>query len=249
MGDVDYERHGSGYAQQRRADPRIEVLVHAALDDARTVLNVGAGAGSYEPTDRHVIAIEPSAAMRAQRPAHRVPAIAASAEQLPLDDRSVDASMATVTIHQWSNRARGIAELRRVTRGPIVLLTFDPDALDQFWLAMYAPELIAVERRRYPAISDLVSWLGPKTTVQSVPIALDCTDGFTEAYYGRPQALLDSVVRRAQSAWTFVDPAAVARFESRLHADLESGAWDEAYGALRTRPAYDGSLRLVTAAP
>src|SRR3954469_15606234 len=117
-GDFDYETRGHGYARVRRPDPRIAALIHAALGDARTVLNVGAGAGSYEPTDRYVVAVEPSAAMRAQRPAAAVPAIDAVAERLPFDDNTFDAAMATVTVHQWSDTDRGLRELRRVSRGP-----------------------------------------------------------------------------------------------------------------------------------
>src|ERR1700754_1090627 len=140
-GDFDYDAHGQFYAHQRRTDPRIAALVHAALGSAQTVLNVGAGAGSYEPADRHVIAIEPSAAMRAQRPAHLVPAVHGVAENLPLDDRSVDAAMATLTVHQWGDLEKGLGDRGRVTRGPIVVLTFDGDALDRLWLGDYAPEL------------------------------------------------------------------------------------------------------------
>ena len=154
-GDFDYETHGHGYAQQRRADPRITTLVHRALGMAHTVLNVGAGSGSYEPEDRYVLAIEPSAAMRAQRPTHLVPAIHGIAEELALDDQSVDASMALVTVHQWSYLGKGLSELCRVTRGPIVILTFDRDALDGYWLADYVPELIAVEYRRYPPLATI----------------------------------------------------------------------------------------------
>lgn len=122
-GDFDYEAHGQGYTIQRRTDPRIAAAVHGGLGAARTVLNVGAGAGSYEPEDRYVVAVEPSAAMRAQRPPGRVPAIAAAAERLPFDDGTFDAAMATVTVHQWSDLDQGLRELRRVTRGPIVILT------------------------------------------------------------------------------------------------------------------------------
>jgi SAM-dependent methyltransferase len=160
-GDVDYGKFGAGYATQRRADRRIAARIHQALGDARTVLNVGAGAGSYEPEDREVIAIEPSEAMRAQRPKHLAQAIDAIAEQLPLVDRSVDASMALVTVHQWRDLNKGIAELRRVTRGPIVVLTFDGDALDRYWLAHYAPELISVERGRYPKNPKALRCAGP----------------------------------------------------------------------------------------
>ncbi len=142
-GDFDYESGGTGYAVHRRTDPRIAALVHAALGDARTVVNVGAGAGSYEPIDRDVTAVEPSEAMRRQRPAHLAPAVDAVAEALPFPDGSFDAAMAMVTIHQWPDAERGLRELRRVSRGPVVILTFDGDALDEFWLAEYAPELIA----------------------------------------------------------------------------------------------------------
>jgi SAM-dependent methyltransferase len=248
-GDFDYETHGTGYAVQRRTDPRIAALVQAALGPARTVLNVGAGAGSYEPEDRHVVAVEPSAAMRAQRPPDRVPAIAGAAEDLPFDDGAFDAAMATVTVHQWSDVARGLAELRRVTRGPVVILTFDGDALDRFWLAEYAPELIAAERRRYPAVSTLAAALGEGTEVRPVPVPIDCVDGFTEAYYARPERFLDPAVRRSQSAWGFVEPAAQERAVARLEDDLGSGAWDARHGHLRTQPEFDGSLRLVVGPP
>lgn len=248
-GDVDYETHGHGYASLRRADARIGALVREALGSARTVLNVGAGAGSYEPSDRLVVAVEPAAAMRAQRPAHLPPAIRAYAESLPFDDASFDASMATITVHQWSDVELGLRELRRVTRGPVVVLTFDPDALDRFWLAEYAPELIAAERRRFPLIDRIGRALGGSLEVRTVPIPRDCTDGFTEAYYARPERFLDAAVRRGQSAWTFladgVEDAIVERLESALH----SGAWDARFGAFRTAPELVGSLRMVVASP
>lgn len=248
-GDVDYHAVGQGYSRQRRTDPRIEQLVHDALGDARSVLNVGAGAGSYEPADRQVIAIEPAAAMRAQRPRERVPAIDATAEALPLDDQSVDAAMALVTVHQWRDLAQGLRELRRVTRGPIVVLTFDGDALDRFWLADYAPEMIAVERRRYPPIASLASGLGGEVSVQEVPIAIDCVGGFSEAFYARPEAFLDAQVRRSQSAWSFVPDEVQARIVQRLGDDLASGEWERRYGEWRSRPSFAGSLRLIVSRP
>ena len=244
-GDVDYGTFGKDYARKRRSDPRIAALVHRALGDAKTVLNVGAGAGSYEPEDRYVIAIEPSETMRAQRPAHLVPAIRGIAEQLPLDDQSVDASMALVTVHQWQNLDEGLRELTRVTRGPIVVLTFDGDALDLYWLADYAPELISVERRRYPAIATIVAGLGGNADVETVPVPIDCVDGFTEAYYARPEAFLDAEVRRSQSAWSFVRDEDQTRFVQTLGDDLKSGAWDRKYGEWRTKPYFEGSLRLI----
>jgi SAM-dependent methyltransferase len=244
-GDFDYDALGKTYAQQRRTDPRIARLVHEALGSARTVLNVGAGAGSYEPADRHVIAVEPSAEMRAQRPAHLTPAIHGIAEKLPLDDLSVDAAMALVTVHQWGDLEKGLAELVRVTRGPIVVLTFDGDALSRIWLAEYAPELFAVERRRYPAIAGICAGLGAGCTVSPVPIPFDCVDGFIDAFYGRPEQFLDPAVRKSQSAWGFVEPAVEERIVAALEADLASGAWDARHGHLRTQPWFEGAVRLI----
>jgi SAM-dependent methyltransferase len=248
-GDFDYEMHGAGYAGQRRADPQIAALIHGALGTARTVLNVGAGAGSYEPEDRHVLAVEPSASMRAQRPRHLAPAIDGIAEKLPFDDRSIDASMALVTVHQWPDADKGLRELRRVTRGPVVIMTFDGDALDRFWLADYAPDLIAAERRRYPAIDAIRASLGGSSAVQTVPIPVDCTDGFTEAYYARPERFLDPAVRRSQSAWGFVGSESQEQSVRRLGEDLKSGAWESRYGHWRTQSHFDGSLRLIIGQP
>ncbi|GAA4505996.1 methyltransferase domain-containing protein [Actinoallomurus oryzae] len=248
-GDFDYETHGAGYAVQRRTDPRIAAYVHAALGDARTVINVGAGAGSYEPVDRRVTPVEPSASMRSQRPGHLATAVNATAENLPFPDDAFDAAMATVTIHQWSDTDAGLRELRRVSRGPVVILTFDGDALDLLWLAEYAPELIAAERRRYPDIAHVRQVLGGTTTITSVPIPIDCVDGFTEAYYARPERFLDPLVRKSQSAWGFVDQKAIGRAVERLRTDLADGAWDRRHGHLRQQPYFLGSLRLITALP
>ena len=210
-GDFDYETGGTGYAVQRRADPRIAAMIHAGLGDARTVINVGAGAGSYEPTDRDVTAVEPSAVMRAQRPPHLVAAIDGVAEDLPFADDSFDAAMATVTIHQWTDTDAGLRELRRVSRGPVVILTFDGDALDRLWLADYAPGLQAAERARCPAVEHVLRVLCGTSTVMAVPIPIDCVDGFTEAYYARPESFLDSEVRRWQSGWGFISQQEAGR--------------------------------------
>lgn len=246
-GDFDYGTLGSGYTAIRRADPRIAAQLHAHLGPARRVLNVGAGAGSYEPLDRLLVAVEPSAAMRALRPRHHPPAIDARAEALPFDDGAFDASMASITVHQWADLSRGLSELRRVTRGPIVILGFDPDRTDRHWLDGYAPELSEVMRRRDPSLDRLRASLGD-IEVHDVHIPLDCTDGFTEAFYGRPERLLDPAVRAAQSSWGFVPPEAIERFVRQLSTDLASGAWDAAHGSLRTQPTFVGSLVLVTAA-
>jgi len=248
-GSVNYDVNGGAYAQARRADPRIAAQLHAALGRARTVLNVGAGAGNYEPADRYVIAIEPSAAMRAQRPPHLPPAIDATAERIPLSDQSVDAAMATVTVHQWSDIRQGLREMRRVTRGPIVILAFDPDRLDRFWLYHYAPELLAVERRRDPPIDTICQALGGRNEIRYVAVPIDCTDGFSEAYYARPERFLDPSVRRTQSAWSFVDPEVHERFVETLSNDLASGEWDRRFGNWRRFPQFDGSLCLIVNTP
>ena len=246
-GDADYGLIGANYSSYRVPDPRIARCILDALGDAKTVLNVGAGAGGYEPEDREVTAVEPSASMRAQRPANLPAAIDATAENLPFPDDSFDAAMTTFSVHQWQNLAAGLSELRRVTRGPVVVLTCDPDLLHRFWLAEYAPEVIATEHRRYPAISALRAGLGGTVNVRSVPIPLDCTDGFNEAYYGRPEKLLISGARQSCSAWSFIDDELSHRYAEHLAADLRSGAWDVRHGALRRQASYDGSLVIVRA--
>jgi SAM-dependent methyltransferase len=167
------------------------------------------------------------------------------AEHLPFDDSSFDAAMAMVTVHQWPDLRAGLHEMRRVARGPVVVLTFDGDALDRFWLADYVPELIEAERRRYPDPVLIGRILGEGALVRRVPVAHDCADGFTEAYFARPEAFLEEATRRSQSAWGFLDDGVEERFVQRLREDLESGAWDERYGALRQQDSFDGALRLV----
>ncbi len=244
-GDADYGRIGKGYAHYRRPEPEIAARIRRELGDAKTVLNVGAGAGSYEPVDLAVTAVEPSASMRAQRPLQLGPAIDAQAEALPFADDSFDAAMATFTVHQWGDLRAGLREMRRVTRGPVVVMSCDPLALDRFWLAGYAPEAIEVEARRYPSIDALASGLGGDVDVVTVPIPLLCSDGFGEAYYGRPERLLEEGARLACSAWSFVAPEVVQRFVATLTRDLASGAWDRRHGHLRRLSHFEGSLRLV----
>jgi SAM-dependent methyltransferase len=241
---VDYERHGRTYASHRRADPRIAARIHEALGDARTVLNVGAGAGSYEPEDRWVLAVEPSATMRAQRPAGAAPAIAARAEALPLDDGAVDAAMACVTIHHWESPEAGLAELRRVSRGPVVIFTFDLDYLPA-WQLEFLREAVATELPRFPAIEDVAAALGGRMRVERIPTPGDCTDGFFEAFWRRPEALLDPAVRSAQSVWALLEPGVEQRIVERLADALDSGAWDAEHGHLREQEELQGALRLV----
>ncbi len=248
MPRVDYERHGLTYARFRRADPRIAERIHAALGDARTVVNVGAGSGSYEPEDRWVIAVEPSEVMRAQRPPGAAPAIDARAEALPFDDDALDAAMACVTIHHWEPPARGLAEMRRVARGPVVVFTFELDALPD-WQQVYLAEGLESERPRFHSIEEIASALGGRVRVERIPTPGDCVDGFFEAYWRRPEALLDPAVRASQSMWALLDDGVEELIVERLEHALASGAWDAEHGHLRHQGSYDGALRLVISEP
>jgi SAM-dependent methyltransferase len=245
---VDYERHGRSYARHRHADPRIAARIHAALGDAATVLNVGAGTGSYEPRDRWVLAVEPSATMRSQRPAGSAPAIAARAEALPLDDGAVEAAMACVTIHHWEPPRAGLAELRRVSRGPVVVFTFELDGLPA-WQKDFLHEGLVRELPRFPAIDDIAATLGGRTRIERIPTPGDCVDGFFEAFWRRPEALLDAGVRSAQSMWRLLDAGVEQRIVARLADALASGAWDVEHGQLRGQESFDGALRLVVSEP
>jgi hypothetical protein len=248
-GDVNYDETPVDYAAIRRPEPRFAEAIRRALGDARSVINVGAGAGSYEPTDRAVTPVEPSAAMRAQRPAHLAPAVDAAAENLPFDDQTFDAAMATVTVHQWKDLDRGLGEVRRVTRGPVVIMTFDPLSLREFWLTTYAPEMMSHEHGRMPSILRIADQLGGDVHIGQLPIPSTCRDGFVEAFFSRPEALLDSRVRQAQSAWSLVSEAEQLASVGRLQAALGDGSWDEAFGHWRTAPEYPGSLRLIVSHP
>ena len=242
----DYDKHGQKYSRQRKTDPRIANYIHNALGNSKTVINIGAGAGSYEPEDRYVVAIEPSSTMRNQRLANgKIPAINAKADSLPFDDETFDSAMAIVTVHHWPDIEKGLKEIRRVTRNQIVIMTFDPEALDDFWNVNYFPELIEIERRRYPTIDRLQKALGENSEVIKIPIPLDCIDGFQEAYYGRPEAFLEKEVRMAQSAWGFLSSELESRYISNLNDDLLSGEWDKRYGQYRTQPTFTGTLRLI----
>ncbi|MHB1538928.1 MAG: class I SAM-dependent methyltransferase [Solirubrobacteraceae bacterium] len=244
---IDYDACAPVYQSQRRADPRIAAHIDHALGRARTVLNVGAGAGSYEPPDRRVIAIEPSAGMRAQRPAHLSPAIDAGAEKLPLDDDSVDTAMAILTIHHWDDPLAGLHEMCRVARDRVLVLTFDIDALADFWMISdYLPETLTDDRARFPTIQTILETLSGGTALP-IPIPLDCRDGFFECHYARPEAYLDPHVRAAQSVWPRLPAGVEQRAIQALKADLDSGAWDQRHGHLRTQLTYEGGLRLIVA--
>ncbi|KAI9009112.1 methylase [Hyaloraphidium curvatum] len=254
-GDVDYAAHGTGYGCYRRPEPAIAKMLweHLGIEAGKPcrVVNVGAGAGSYEPEGPgiEVVPVEPSASMRAQRPPNLPPAVDAAAEALPFPDAGFDAAMGSFTVHQWRDLAAGLAEMRRVTKagGRIVLLTCDPEGLGKFWLAEYTPSLVENEVPRFPSLRTLVEGLGGDAEVVEVPIPLNCGDGFVEAYYGRPEMFLDEGARRAQSSWSFVTREEEQRCVDALRRDLESGEWDRKHGHLRRTAEWVGSLRLVVA--
>ena len=221
-----YERIGVGYAERRRPDPRIERRILEALGDARSVINVGAGAGSYEPTDRYVVAVEPAVQMLEQRPEGAAPAVRAVAERLPFPDASFDAALALLTIHHWTDIERGVAELRRVAARQVVL-GFDVSRQDDFWLVRdYVPAWAALEWKRAPTVSSTLS-LFQNPRVQPVPIPADCTDGFGGAYWKRPEAYLDPDVRQSISSLAQLPPEDLEPGLTRLTDDLTSGRWHE----------------------
>ena len=217
-----YDNIGATYTVTRRTDPRIAEQIGAALGDARTVLNVGAGTGSYEPVDRNVTAVEPSAIMRAQRPAGAAPCVAAIAERLPFADQSFDAAMALATIDHWQDPIAGLREMQRVARR-VVVFTHDASNPDRFWLTRdYLPEHAALWAGR-PSLTELADAIAART--EPVPIPWDCTDGFYEAYWRRPEAYLDKHVRRGMSIWARVGLDAEQRAVHNLRDDLASGRW------------------------
>jgi ubiquinone/menaquinone biosynthesis C-methylase UbiE len=240
-----YNRMGLDYSDHRQADPRIEAAIWAALGDARSIVNVGAGTGSYEPSNREVVAVEPSPVMIAQRPPTAAAALEGVAESLPLDDKSVDAAMGVLTIHHWRDLDAGLAEMRRVARRRIVLLTIDAEKNSGIWtLSEYFPEAMALERELMPSLESLESRL-PRATFEVVPAPSRCQDEFTSALWDRPELFLDPDLLRSSSLWHRLSPTTIERGRERLRADLASGAWDARHGRLRTLPELDIGLRLV----
>jgi SAM-dependent methyltransferase len=239
---VNYDSIGKGYAKNRRADPRIFARITEALGDARTVVNVGAGAGSYEPDDRSVVAVELSGEMIRQRTSD-VPVVQGNAMDLPFRDGSFDAALASLTIHHWPDVDRGVAEMRRVARR-LVVFTHTIDDLDDFWLTRdYFPEIVEMDHDRFPPFGDFVARLGAR--VAPVPVPADCTDGFLAAYWARPEAYLDPDVRASMSVFPPLDPAFVTERIGRLRDDLRCGRWDARNGHLRDLEELDVGYRLV----
>jgi len=242
-----YDTIGRQYAAHRRPDPHIEAQIHAALGDARTVLNVGAGAGSYEPTDRGVLALEPSPVMIAQRAPDAAPVVLGRAETVPFPDGAFDAVLALLTVHHWDDVDAGLRQLQRVAPRQVVL-TWDPDAMtaESFWLTRdYLPQASG-EDWGFAALPEIVTGLDA-ARVEAVPVPHDCRDGFFRAYWRRPEAYLDADVRASISALALVDDSVLAPGIERLCADLESGRWLERNAALLDVDALDLGYRLVVA--
>lgn len=242
-----YDHLGVGYRGLRRTDPVLASRIWAALGDARTVLNVGAGTGSYEPPDRWVLAVEPSAVMIAQRPADAAPVIQASAERLPLADRTVDAAMAVLTLHHWESVETGLRELVRVVRDRVVLVTMDVGVLGELWIVRdYLPELLGTHAARFPTIHRLQNLL-PNARVEVLSVPRECEDWFMGALWARPHAYLDPAARTVTSPWHDLAADVVERALARLQEDLDSGAWQGRHGHLLARTELDVGLRLITA--
>jgi SAM-dependent methyltransferase len=239
-----YDRLGTTYTATRREDPELAGQIHAALGDGRTLLNVGAGAGAYEPRDRTVVAVEPSPVMIAQRPADAAPAVLAPAERLPFVDGSFDAAMALHTVHHWADPSAGLRELRRVARR-VVVVAGDADVFDRLWLAAeYFPGM-AFGGRRDVQPQAIAERLGGRTEIRPLRVPADCIDGFPEAFMARPEAYLDPDVRRNMSPFRLLPEDEVTAGVGRLSRDLASGAWDARHGSLRRASHLDTGLRIV----
>lgn len=241
--DHAYDTIGTGYARRRQPEPRFGEPLRAALGDAATVLNVGAGAGSYEPGDRCVVAVEPSCVMVGQRPADSAPAVRAVAAALPFPDGAFDAVMAVLTVHHWPDRRAGFAELRRVANRRVVL-TFDPVVHNRMWLMDYVPEIVDLDSARAPSIGEVLDGIQGHT-VMVLPVPHDCRDAMTIANWRHPEAYLDRTVHAGGSALRQVDPSALQRGLARLADDIRTGRWERRYGHLLDLNELDCGLRLV----
>ena len=241
-----YDAIGVGYQERRRPDPRLAAAIARALNHTETVVNVGAGTGSYEPTDRSVVAVEPAMTMIRQRRAHSAPVVQASATELPFRDDGFAAALAILTVHHWPDRARGLDELARVARRRVVVVTWDPSA-SGFWLVDdYFPEIVDIDRRIFPTIGDFRRAFG-SVDVQPFPVPHDCIDGFMGAYWRRPHAYLDASVRAAISAFAKAEPSRLESGLERLRRDLADGTWERRHGHLSERAELDLGYRIVIA--
>lgn len=244
-----YDRIGDGYAGTRSEDPQLAARIRLALGDSRTIVNIGAGTGSYEPADRYVLAIEPSDVMAAQRPATSAPAIRGAAGPLPLRDHSVDAAMAVLTIHHWGDQLETcVREMRRVARGPVVIVTYDPDVTAEMWVMRdYLPEAAALDRAVFPPLDTLAGWLGGTIETEPVLTPRDTPDWTIASFWAHPERVLDPAARAATSSFSLMEPAVVDRVVAAVTTDLADGTWEHRNGHLRELDAFDAGMRLLVA--
>jgi SAM-dependent methyltransferase len=241
-----YDTIGRTYTSTRRPDPRVEAQLRAALGDARRVINVGAGTGSYEAAGPVIAAVEPSPVMLAQRRLDAAPAVRAVAENIPFRDGAFDAALLIFTIHHWADWRAGLLEVQRVARRTVIL-GWDATIQDHFWLTTeYLPEALTDDQTTEVTIADVEGVLGP-VRVAPVPVPADCVDGFFAAYWARPEAYLDPLVRAGISCFALLDQALVEERMARLADDLASGAWDARHPGLRDRPTLDVGYRILVA--
>jgi SAM-dependent methyltransferase len=239
-----YDRIGRGYGEVRKPDPRIAAHIDQGLGDARTVVNVGAGAGSYEPVDRDVTAVEPSAEMIAQRPAGAAPAVRASAEALPFDDDGFDAAMAVLTVHHWADLPAGLAEMQRVASRRVVIVTFDPEPVRDLWMVRdYFPHMLDLSSDRTSG-HRLATELPAGRSIP-IPVPRDCSDHFFAALWGRPELFLDDEIVGPMWVWNRLSEEAKQAGRARLADDLRTGRWQELHGDSLTQDQLDVGLRLV----
>lgn len=243
-----YDRIGAGYARHRREDPDLSRRIREALGDARSVVNVGAGTGSYEPRDRTVLAVEPSATMAAQRPADR-PAVRGKAQELPLHDASVDAAMTVLSLHHWHpDQERGIREMGRVARRRVLIVTIDATVSAGMWLmADYLQEVRDMDLAIFPPVADIMAWLDRPARVETVPVPRDTPDHHLLSFWAHPERVLDADARGATSGFARQPDAVVDRVVAAVREDLASGAWDARHGHLRGLEAWDAGMRLIVA--
>jgi len=244
-----YDSIGVGYSQCRREDPVLYEKIISALGSTQTVVNVGAGAGSYEPRDRTVLAVEPSQVMARQRRSRNLPAIKATADQLPFHDKSIDACMTVLSLHHWHpKQMAGVHEMRRIARERIVIVTIDPRISGQMWLmADYLHEVADLDNRTFPLPETICEWLGPATEIEVVPISRDTVDWSLVSFWAHPERVLNPAARAATSAFARQSSSVVDRVVSHVERDLKSGLWDEKHGYLRGLNEYDAGMRMITA--
>ncbi|MDQ1510223.1 MAG: hypothetical protein QOG50_2067 [Actinomycetota bacterium] len=247
MTSTRYDRIGTSYTRTRRTDPRVAAQINRALGNARRVVNIGAGTGSYEPADRDVVAVEPSRTMIAQRAAGAAPVVRVFAESLPFRDDSFDAALAIFTVHHWRDTNHGLRELARVSRRQVIL-SYDAIVEDGFWLVEdYFPEMAALDDDNRAYTSQAIAGVLDVRRVEPVLVPSDCIDGFAACYWNRPEAYVDPDVQAGISGIARLDPALRERGTEHLRADLVSGAWDARYGHLRALTELDVGYRLVVA--